>query len=120
MPIEYEAKVLGIDPESIERLILDRGGQKVGDTIMRRYVYDIASGEQSTWVRLRDSGNGTTLAVKQIADDTIDGTHEIEVGIDDFATVCTLLAAMGFTPKAYQENRRTSYVLDGAQIEIDR
>lgn len=26
---------------------------------------------------------------------------------------------LGFTPKASQQNRRTSYVLDGVQLEVD-
>jgi adenylate cyclase class 2 len=29
------------------------------------------------------------------------------------------LAALGFTPKSYQENKRTSFLLDGAEVEID-
>jgi adenylate cyclase class 2 len=29
------------------------------------------------------------------------------------------LGKLGYTPKAYQENRRHSFKLDGAQLEID-
>jgi adenylate cyclase class 2 len=86
---------------------------------MRRYVYDITPGDQSKWIRLRDTGNETTLTVKEITSDAIDGTHEIEVGVDDFATTNTLLGMLGFTPKSYQETKRTSFILDGAQVEID-
>lgn len=41
MPIEHEAKILDINPEATERLILDKGGQKIAERFMRRYVYDI-------------------------------------------------------------------------------
>jgi adenylate cyclase class 2 len=119
MPIEHEAKILDIDPEAAERLILDKGGQKLADRFMRRYVYDITPGDQSKWIRLRDTGNETTLTVKEITSDGIDGTHEIEVGVDDFATTNALLGMLGFTPKSYQETKRTSFILDGAQVEID-
>lgn len=120
MPVEYEAKILDIDPETTERLIVDRGGHKLGDQrLMRRYVYDVSPGDQSKWIRLRDTGAGTTLTVKQITSDAIDGTHEIEVGVDDFATTHTLLETLGFTAKSYQETRRISFTLDGAQLEID-
>ncbi len=78
-PIEFEAKVLGIDPEATERLILDKGGQKLAERFMHRYVYDITPGDQSKWIRLRDTGSEITLTVKQITSDAIDGTHEIEV-----------------------------------------
>lgn len=119
MPIEHEAKILDVDPDATERLILDKGGQKLGERFMRRYVYDIAPGDQSKWIRLRDTGSETTLTVKRISSDAIDGTHEIEVGVDDFAATNDLLGVLGFTPKSYQETRRTSFALDGAQVEID-
>jgi len=119
VPIEHEAKILNIDPDAMERLILDKGGQKLGERFMRRYVYDITPGDQSKWIRLRDTGDETTLTVKQITSDAIDGTHEIEVGVDDFAATNALLNVLGFTAKSYQETKRTSFILDGAQVEID-
>lgn len=119
MPIEHEAKILNIDPEATEHLILDKGGQKLAERFIRRYVYDITPGDQSKWIRLRDTGDEITLTVKQITSDAIDGTHEIEVTVDDFAATNALLGMMGFTPKSYQETKRTSFILDGAQVEID-
>jgi len=119
VPIEHEAKILDIDPDTMEQLILDKGGQKLGERFMRRYVYDITPGDQSKWIRLRDTGDETTLTVKQITSDAIDGTHEIEVGVDDFAVTNALLNVLGFTAKSYQETKRTSFILDGAQVEID-
>jgi adenylate cyclase class 2 len=119
VPIEHEAKILDINPDATERLILDKGGQKLGERFMRRYVYDITPGDQSKWIRLRDTGDEITLTVKQITSDAIDGTHEIEVGVDDFAATHALLGVMGFTAKSYQETKRTSFILDGAQVEID-
>lgn len=119
MPIEHEAKILDVDPAAMEQLILDRGGQKVTERFMRRYVYDISPGDPAKWIRLRDSGEQATLTVKQIISDAIDGTHEIEVAVDDFAATNALLGMLGFTPKSYQENKRTSFTLDGAQLEID-
>jgi len=120
VPIEHEAKILDIDPAATEELILRRGGQKLGRKFMRRYVYDITPGDESKWIRLRDTGEETTLTVKEITSDAIDGTHEIEVGVDDFEQTNTLLKFLGFQPKSYQETKRSSYVLDGAQVEVDR
>ena len=117
--IEYEAKVLDIDPDRAARLILDKGGQSLGEVLQRRYVYDIEPGDASRWVRLRDTGSRVTLAVKEIDSDAIDGTRETETEVGDFETANTLLGKLGYTPKAYQENRRHSFVLDGARLEID-
>jgi len=118
-PIEFEGKILDIDPDTAERLIIDKGGQKLGERFMRRYVYDIVPGDRSKWIRLRDTGEEITLTVKEISGDGIDGTREIEVTVDDFATTNALLGMLGFTPKSYQETKRASFILDGAQVEID-
>ena len=59
--IEHEARVLGIDPAHMAELILARGGTRtVPDRLMRRYVYDIAPGDRSRWLRLRDTGREVT------------------------------------------------------------
>jgi adenylate cyclase class 2 len=117
--VEFEAKILDIDPDSFEPAVLAAGGRMVGESLQRRYVYDIARGDESRWIRLRDNGKTTTLAVKEILHDGIDGTHETEVGVDDFGVMNMLLGKIGYIPKAYQENRRRSFILDGAEVEID-
>ena len=119
MPIEYEAKVLDIDPEAVAAKILALGGEHTGDALMRRHVYDITPGDDSKWLRLRDTGTAVTLTVKEITHDGIDGTSETEITVDDFDTTAVLLTKLGYTPKSYQENNRSSYLLDGVQLEID-
>ncbi|MEV4131292.1 CYTH domain-containing protein [Dactylosporangium sp. NPDC049742] len=120
MPAEFEAKVLDIDPAAMADLILSKNGSEVSTpTLQRRYVYDIVAGDESKWIRLRDNGTKTTLAVKEISHDGIDGTYEVEVTVDDLDATNELLGFLGFHPKSYQENRRTSFTLDGAQLEID-
>lgn len=117
--IEYEAKALDIDPVRVAGLILDRGGTDLGEVLQRRYVYDIEPGDTGRWVRLRDTGDRVTLAVKEIGSDAIDGTHETETEVGDFETANVLLGKLGYVPKAYQENRRHSFTLEGARLEID-
>lgn len=120
MPVEYEAKVLDIDPDAVTAAILKAGGKQASGTrLMRRYVYDITPGDLSTWIRLRDTGSEITVCVKKIRHDGVDGTDEAETAVGDFDTANQLLAMMGFTPKSYQENRRTSFTLDGVRLEID-
>jgi adenylate cyclase class 2 len=95
------------------------GRQLRGPVLLRRHVYDIAAGDDSRWIRLRSIGGDATLAVKRILHDGIGGTAEVEVGVDDFDATNEILALLGFTPKSYQENRRTSFELDGAKVDID-
>lgn len=119
--IEYEARVLEVDSARVTGLILAKGGRRtVPDRLMRRYVYDITPGDHTRWIRLRDTGGEITLTVKEISGDGISGTRETEVAVSDFETTNTLLGLLGYRPKSYQENRRESFVLDGARLEIDR
>jgi adenylate cyclase class 2 len=119
MPTEYEAKVLEIDPTDTSKRIIACGGRRIGEFLMRRYVYDIVPGDASRWIRLRDTGTKVTLTVKEIAHDGIDGTSEVEITVDDFEATNELLSKLDFIPKSYQENRRISFVLEGARLEID-
>ncbi|GAA4903941.1 adenylate cyclase class 2 [Stackebrandtia albiflava] len=120
MPVEYEAKVLEVDPEAITDAVRALGGRLVGEARQRRFVYDIVPGDESRWIRLRDDGTRVTLAVKEIAHDGIDGTTETEIVVDDFDTAAALLRRAGHSPKSYQENDRTSFVLDGVRLDLDR
>lgn len=119
MPIEYEAKILDVKVEGLTARIREAGGRYVADRTMRRYVYDLVRGDLSKWARLRDDGTTATLTTKHIEHDGIDGTHEIEVVVSDFDKTHALMEKLGFTAKAYQENLRDSYELDGARLELD-
>lgn len=116
---EFEAKALDIDPAELAQRIAAAGGTHVSDRVMRRYVYDITPGERSRWIRLRDTGSEVTLCVKEITSDAVDGTRETETTVGDFDTTNALLGQVGFTAKAYQENRRSSWLLDEVRLEID-
>lgn len=120
MPIEHEAKVLDIDPDAVKARILAAGGEQVAEArLMRRYVYDIVPGDISKWIRLRDTGSETTLCVKEIRSDAIDGTLEVETAVGNFAATNDLLGMLGFKPKSYQENRRASFTLRDVHLELD-
>ena len=51
--------------------------------------------------------------------DTVDGTIEKEIVVDDFDQALDVLVALGLKPRGYQENRREEYILDGVQITVD-
>ncbi|NEA46065.1 CYTH domain-containing protein [Streptomyces sp. SID10815] len=117
--IEYEVKALGIDPGAMAERIRAAGGSFRGERLMRRYVYDTVPPVEGRWVRLRDSGSAVTLCVKTISSDEIDGTRETETTVGSFEDAHALLGLMGLAPRGYQENRRSSWLLDGVRLEID-
>jgi adenylate cyclase class 2 len=115
---EFEAKILDVEPAEMRARLARAGAEHLGDRLQRRYVYDIP-GRTGAWVRLRDTGSEVTLCVKEIHSDAIDGVSETETTVGDFDTANALLAKLGYRPKAYQENRRSSWTLAGAAVEID-
>jgi adenylate cyclase class 2 len=120
MQTEHEAKALDIDPIAVAARIIELGGEDLGETLQRRFVYDVIPPDPNKWVRLRDQGNGTvTLTVKHIRHDGIDGTDEIEEPVSSFDNTAALLTHMGYQPRGYQENRRRSFQLGDVQLEID-
>ncbi|MFG2733888.1 class IV adenylate cyclase [Streptomyces harbinensis] len=117
--IEYEAKVLEIETSAMAATIERLGGKHLGTRRMRRYVYDLIPPVAGQWIRLRTDGDTTTLCVKEIQSDAVDGTHETETAVTDFDGTHAVLLAMGFAARGYQENLRSSYLLAGARLEID-
>ncbi|MFJ9694552.1 class IV adenylate cyclase [Kitasatospora sp. NPDC101183] len=116
--IEFEAKILNIEAEAIRSRLAEVGAEHLRDRLQRRYVYDIP-GRPGAWVRLRDTGSDVTLCVKEIHSDATDGVTETETSVGDFDTTNAILGKLGYRPKAYQENRRSSWTFGGAAVEID-
>jgi len=117
--IEYEGKILEIDVESIKQKLAELGAELKGDFLQKRYVFDTIPFDKNRWIRLRTNGEKTTLAVKEITDDSIEGTKEWEVTVSDFDVTFELLKKIGVTPNRYEENKRIDYSLDDCSISID-
>lgn len=120
MEVEYEVRALEIDKEEFIKKIESLGAKKIGDFEQKRYVYDLVPNKSdSEWIRLRTNGKKVTLAYKNVEVKTIDGTKELEIEVSDFEVTRELLERMGYEPRNYQENRRTQYILDDVELDID-
>jgi len=87
----------------------------------KRYVYNFNPASYNRWIRLRTDWKTTTLCIKDIQDESkIDGTRELEIVVDDFEKTNQILKQLWYNSKAYQENIRTSYILDNCEVEIDQ
>ena len=121
MQTEFEVKILDIDVKTIRNRIAGIGATFVDNFKYKRYVYNPAGvvKNNGTWARLRTDGTKTTLAVKTITNNTIEGTKEIEIDVDNFEKTNTILKKMLVIPKAYQENKRELWKLGDVEICID-
>jgi adenylate cyclase class 2 len=118
--IEYEAKVLNISEQEIRDKLTKLGATKVADYEFKRFVFDTIPSTPNRWVRLRSNGRQTTLTVKEINNNEIDGTSEWEVEVSDINECLTILQKIGIKPRGYQENLRTEFSLKGVEVSIDK
>lgn len=120
MNTEYEVRVLEIDVDKIINKITDLGGKFVGEYYQRRYIYDFNPVIEGKWIRLRTNGIETTLTIKnRFNDKKIDGTLELEEVVEDFDKTNLILNELGYKARAYQENKRVRYELNGVELDID-
>lgn len=123
MEIEIEAKFLNVDA-GVLRGALERCDAALihEERLMRRKNFDHTDSrlqEIGGWIRVRDEGDKTTLAYKQLVDRTLEGTKEISVTVDSFDKICDFLLAIGMDNKSYQETKRERWELDGVEVTID-
>jgi len=126
---EIEEKFINIDRNEIISKLESVGAKKVGSFFYKRQVFDFPDlrlDKEAAWVRLRDEGDKITLGFKQRigwkegsneGDDG--GMYEVEVVVDDFKKTAEFLYKIGLVDKFYLENKRTRYIKDGVEFDID-
>lgn len=120
MEKERELTVLNIDVEDFIKRLEELGAKKQGEFLQRRYVFDVKPINPNKWIRLRTNGQKTTLTIKEIKDrNSIEGTNELEIVVDDFDKTNEILNALGYQARNYQENYRRVYLFDNTEISID-
>lgn len=119
MHTEFEVRILDIDKENVVKRLEKLGAKKVAEFDYKRRVYNFNPPTDHKWIRLRTDGNKTTLTIKKIESFSIDGTKEMEIEVSDFEETNKMLEELGYRAHTYQENKRTRYMLDGVEFDID-
>lgn len=119
MNIEIEERVLEVEVDKIIEKLNELNAVKAGEWEQKRYVYDFNPKRENEWIRLRTNGETTTLTYKNIEENNIDGTKELEIEVSNFDDTNTMLNVLGYKSKAYQENKRIRYYLNDVEIDID-
>ena len=119
MKTEYEIRILEIDHDKMVDKLEKLGAKKTMDALQERYIYDVIPKVEHKWIRLRTNGDKTTLTIKNVVNSNIDGTQEMEILIDNFERGHLILKELGYEAKAFQENRRSQYLLNGCEVDID-
>ena len=119
MHTEVEERVLEVDVNKLVKKLEELNATFVGDWFQKRYVYDFHPARENEWIRLRDTGKNVTLTYKNVEENTIDGTKELEIEVSNFEDTNQMLNILGYERRAYQENKRIRYILNDVEIDID-
>jgi adenylate cyclase class 2 len=122
MRIEFEAKFFDIDIHRLYQALSNHGAVLLHEKkLLRRRTFDFPHKTiDKQWVRVRDEGGSVTVTFKKVASPvTIDGTHELEFGVDSFEKACDFLMICGMIPRAYQVNYRESWTYQNGIVTID-
>lgn len=121
MQSEIEAKFLNVDHNNVRSKLLALNAichQPM--RLMRRVTIENADLiDKNAFVRVRDEGNRVTITYKQFDELSIDGAKEIEIIVDDFDKAVQLLESAGLPSQSFQESKRETWELDGAEVVLD-
>lgn len=119
MHTEYEVRVLEIDKDKLIKKLENLGAKKIADFDYKRRIFNFNPVTDKKWIRLRTDGNKTSLTIKELKSLEIDGTKEMEIEVSDFEETNNILNELGYYSHTYQENKRTRYVLNDVELDID-
>jgi len=121
MKTEFETQILDIDEKETKAKLKKIGAVAQPAELNRRWVFDIRPDHSHQWIRLRTNGKKTTLCYKKRNDNSVTGTEELEVIVDDFEKTYEMISKLDFYfDKYYQENQSQIFVLDDIEFKIDK
>ena len=118
MNLEIEATFLEVDKNEIRSKLKALGGKLIQpEILMRRIVFDLHSNH--AFARVRDEGNRIVLTYKNHHNDTLTGTEEINVEVNNYEDTIAILKACGLRAKYDEDSYRETWELDDVEITID-
>ena len=119
---EIECRFLEIDKEALINKLLSLGAKDGGEEMLEEIIiYDseLKWRDEGKFVRIRRVGNKTKLSYKEHSSHTVDGTYEIEFGIDDYKKAELFFEKIGLKPTRHQQKLRHTLKLNSVTFDID-
>lgn len=118
MGLEIEATFVEVDKNNIREKLKQAGAKLVRpEILMRRVVFD--TGAKNSFTRVRDEGDRIVVTYKCHHENTLTGTEEINVEVNNYDDAVEILKASGLKVKAVEESYRESWVLGDTEIDMD-
>lgn len=119
MNAEIEIKFYPVDKDEMRIRFANTGFKLASpEFLMTRAVFDLG-GKVNAWGRVRREHDKTTMSIKRVNSDTIDGVEEVQLVINSFEDGVEFMKAAGFRQKSFQENYRETWTRDGVEATID-
>lgn len=125
MQTEIEVKFLDVDISDVRERLKKAGAhlEQPMRNMRRALIEEEHHAADNMFIRIRDEGDKVTLCLKKktksLEESTIDSTYEIETTVGDFDKTVELFSVAGWKYMTYQESRRETWVLNGAEVVID-
>jgi adenylate cyclase, class 2 len=123
MQTEIEATFLDVNHELLRTKLVELGAACVEPKHdMRRTVYDFPDlrlDKKAAWVRVRQEAEKITMTFKHRQSETSEGMKEVELTVDNYASACAFLEAVGLAVKGVQETKREVWRLGDCEIMLD-
>jgi adenylate cyclase, class 2 len=122
MNIEYEATFTNVDKDKMRQRLKKAGAELVQpEFLQKRVTFNLPEKyhDEHSWLRVREEGDKITMSMKKVIGDKIADQKEICLKINDFKAGVEMLNQIGCRQKAYQENYRERWMLDGVEVTID-
>ncbi len=119
---EIECRFLEIDKEALIKKLRELGAKDLGEVMLEEtIIYDreLKWRDEQRFLKLRKAKDKITLTYKEQKEHTIDGTYEIEFGIDDFKKAELLFEKIGLQPFRHQQKLRHTFQLGEVTFDID-
>jgi len=122
MAKEIECRFLDINKEDLVSRLITLGATDLQEKFLEEiiiYDKDMKWRDGDKRLRLRTVDGQTKLSFKHHTAHTVDGTTEIEFGVDDAKQAELFLEQLGFVSYRHQQKKRHTLVLDGVTFDID-
>lgn len=119
---EIECRFLEIDKKGLIKKLFELGAEDKGEVVLDEtiiYDADLKWRDEQKFARLRKSGNKVELTYKDQKIQTVDGTYELELTIDDYDKGLLFIQKIGLVPFRRQQKIRHSFILNNVTIDID-
>lgn len=120
--IEYEAKFIHIEKDSIRKRLKNIGAQLIKpEFVQRRVIFHLPKGQEVPGgrVRVRDEGDKITMSLKATTGTGIEDQKEICLEVNDFDQAKKFVESLGCKQKAFQESKRELWHVENAEVTID-